>query len=83
MSILLHGDAAFAGQGIVYETFHLSDLPSYTTHGTIHVVVNNQVWTVRFSLLRLKFFQQLSSLWYGQVFQQIDHLMVIIIIMVS
>lgn len=80
MSILLHGDAAFAGQGIVYETFHLSDLPSYTTHGTIHVVVNNQVWTVRFSLLCLKFFQQLSSLWYGQVFQQIDHLMVIIII---
>uniref|UniRef100_A0A4W6F263 2-oxoglutarate dehydrogenase complex component E1 n=1 Tax=Lates calcarifer TaxID=8187 RepID=A0A4W6F263_LATCA len=43
MSILLHGDAAFAGQGIVYETFHLSDLPSYTTHGTIHVVVNNQI----------------------------------------
>lgn len=39
----MHGDAAFAGQGIVYETFHLSDLPSYTTHGTIHVVVNNQV----------------------------------------
>ncbi|RXM91380.1 2-oxoglutarate dehydrogenase, mitochondrial [Acipenser ruthenus] len=45
MSILLHGDAAFAGQGIVYETFHLSDLPSYTTHGTVHVVVNNQVTT--------------------------------------
>ncbi|KAJ7988277.1 hypothetical protein DPEC_G00321910 [Dallia pectoralis] len=43
MSILLHGDAAFAGQGVVYETFHLSDLPSYTTHGTIHVVVNNQI----------------------------------------
>ncbi|XP_021335152.1 2-oxoglutarate dehydrogenase complex component E1 isoform X2 [Danio rerio] len=43
MSILLHGDAAFAGQGIVYETFHLSDLPSYTTHGTIHVVANNQI----------------------------------------
>ncbi|KTG00889.1 hypothetical protein cypCar_00028950 [Cyprinus carpio] len=39
MSILLHGDAAFAGQGIVYETFHLSDLLSYTTHGTIHVVI--------------------------------------------
>lgn len=47
MSILLHGDAAFAGQGIVYETFHLSDLPSYTTHGTIHVVVNNQVHMFR------------------------------------
>ena len=43
MSILLHGDAAFAGQGVVYETFHLSDLPFYTTHGTVHVVVNNQV----------------------------------------
>ncbi|XP_008280042.1 2-oxoglutarate dehydrogenase, mitochondrial isoform X4 [Stegastes partitus] len=43
MSILIHGDAAFAGQGLVYETFHLSDLPSYTTHGTIHVVVNNQI----------------------------------------
>uniref|UniRef100_A0A6Q2ZEM0 2-oxoglutarate dehydrogenase complex component E1 n=1 Tax=Esox lucius TaxID=8010 RepID=A0A6Q2ZEM0_ESOLU len=43
MSILLHGDAAFAGQGVVYETFHLSNLPSYTTHGTIHVVVNNQI----------------------------------------
>ncbi|XP_037934155.1 2-oxoglutarate dehydrogenase, mitochondrial isoform X5 [Teleopsis dalmanni] len=43
MSILLHGDAAFCGQGVVYETMHLSDLPDYTTHGTIHVVANNQV----------------------------------------
>ncbi|KAM6956511.1 LOW QUALITY PROTEIN: 2-oxoglutarate dehydrogenase-like, mitochondrial [Aplochiton taeniatus] len=43
MSILMHGDAAFAGQGVVYETFHLSELPSYTTHGTIHLVVNNQI----------------------------------------
>ena len=43
MSILLHGDAAFAGQGVVYETFHLSDLPDYTTHGTIHIIVNNQI----------------------------------------
>lgn len=43
MSILLHGDAAFSGQGVVYETFHLSDLPAYTTHGTIHVIVNNQI----------------------------------------
>lgn len=41
--MLLHGDAAFSGQGVVYETFHLSDLPQYTTGGTIHVVVNNQV----------------------------------------
>ncbi|CAG0884138.1 unnamed protein product [Darwinula stevensoni] len=43
MSMLLHGDAAFSGQGVVYETFHLSDLPEYTTQGTIHIVVNNQV----------------------------------------
>lgn len=43
MSILLHGDAAFSGQGVVYETFHLSDLPQYTTKGTIHIVVNNQI----------------------------------------
>ena len=43
MSILIHGDAAFVGQGVVYETFHLSDLPDYTTHGTIHVIVNNQI----------------------------------------
>ncbi|BFF99304.1 2-oxoglutarate dehydrogenase-like mitochondrial [Drosophila madeirensis] len=43
MSILIHGDAAFCGQGVVYETMHLSDLPDYTTHGTIHVVANNQI----------------------------------------
>ena len=43
MSMLIHGDAAFSGQGVVYETFHLSDLPAYTTHGTIHIVANNQV----------------------------------------
>ena len=43
MSILLHGDASCAGQGVVYETFHLSDLPDYTTRGTIHIVVNNQI----------------------------------------
>ncbi|XP_065910011.1 2-oxoglutarate dehydrogenase complex component E1-like isoform X2 [Dysidea avara] len=43
MSMLIHGDAAFAGQGVVYETIHLSDLLDYSTHGTIHVVVNNQI----------------------------------------
>jgi 2-oxoglutarate dehydrogenase E1 component len=43
MSMILHGDAAFAGQGVVYETFHLSDLPAYSTHGTVHIVVNNQI----------------------------------------
>uniref|UniRef100_A0A0V0IXN8 Putative 2-oxoglutarate dehydrogenase, mitochondrial-like n=1 Tax=Solanum chacoense TaxID=4108 RepID=A0A0V0IXN8_SOLCH len=43
MGILLHGDGSFAGQGVVYETLHLSALPNYTTGGTIHIVVNNQV----------------------------------------
>ncbi|KAJ7547681.1 hypothetical protein O6H91_08G098300 [Diphasiastrum complanatum] len=43
LAILLHGDGSFSGQGVVYETFHLSDLPNYTTGGTIHIVVNNQV----------------------------------------
>lgn len=43
MSILLHGDAAFSGQGVVYETMHLSELPEYTTYGTIHIVCNNQI----------------------------------------
>ncbi|KAL0481879.1 2-oxoglutarate dehydrogenase E1 component [Acrasis kona] len=43
MSILIHGDAAFAGQGIVYETFGFSDLHDYTTGGTIHIIINNQI----------------------------------------
>merc|ERR1711962_200041 len=43
MSILLHGDAAFAGQGVVYETLHMSELPDYTTRGTVHIVANNQI----------------------------------------
>jgi 2-oxoglutarate dehydrogenase E1 component len=42
-SVLLHGDAAFMGQGIVYETLALSPLPGFTTGGTIHVIVNNQI----------------------------------------
>ncbi|KNC99356.1 oxoglutarate dehydrogenase (succinyl-transferring), E1 component [Spizellomyces punctatus DAOM BR117] len=43
MAVLLHGDAAFAAQGVVYETLGMADLPAYTTGGTIHVIVNNQV----------------------------------------
>jgi 2-oxoglutarate dehydrogenase E1 component len=43
MSVLLHGDAAFAGQGIVYETMGFHNLPAYHTGGTIHIVVNNQI----------------------------------------
>jgi len=41
--VLIHGDAAFAGQGIVAETFNMSGLPAYRCGGTIHVVVNNQI----------------------------------------
>ncbi len=43
MGVLMHGDAAFAGQGIVYETFLLAKLAGYGTGGTVHVIVNNQV----------------------------------------
>jgi 2-oxoglutarate dehydrogenase E1 component len=43
LPVLLHGDAAFAGQGIVAETFNLHDLAGYSTGGTLHVITNNQI----------------------------------------
>lgn len=43
MGVLLHGDAAFAGQGVVYESMGMHSLPNYGTGGTIHIVVNNQI----------------------------------------
>jgi 2-oxoglutarate dehydrogenase E1 component len=43
MPVLVHGDAAFAGQGVVMETLNLAETRSYGTGGTVHVVVNNQI----------------------------------------
>ncbi len=43
LSIILHGDASFAGQGVVYESMAMCNLPGYTVGGTAHVVVNNQI----------------------------------------
>ncbi len=61
MGLLLHGDAAFAGQGLVAQSLELSELKGYRTGGTLHVVVNNQIGFTTTPAQTFRF--ALSSAW--------------------
>jgi 2-oxoglutarate dehydrogenase complex dehydrogenase (E1) component-like enzyme len=67
LSFLIHGDAAFAGQGIVTETFQLSNLPNYSVGGTIHLIVNNQLGFTTPSHLG-RYFKRPENAWYQSEF---------------
>ena len=43
VNLQIHGDAAFSGQGIIYESFAMSKLPNFNIGGTIHIICNNQI----------------------------------------
>lgn len=43
VSVIIHGDAAFSAQGVIYETLQMERLKGYTTHGTVHIIFNNHV----------------------------------------
>ena len=43
LPLILHGDAAFAGQGLVSEVLQLSELPDFTTGGSVNIIINNQI----------------------------------------